>query len=256
MEQEININKNQNRKPLFDLYKVKDESDNWKIETKVPVWNNTGSLRLALIAPTGYGKTSFLTNMMLNLYLGTWKPENIYIFSGSGNGDLKMKKIIEYLEIPESNIFEEYDEEAVKTIYDMIRSDFDEAVNNKEKPEMSLFIFDDIGFSGSLKKRDKGAMAEVLCNGRKFLVSTILLVQRVSQLSTTIRTQLNGCTIWLNSNREFELLANDFDFTKKKKIFKDMYNQATLEKHNFLTIDMTTDRKKRYSNSFQYYFEY
>ena len=66
-------------KKLVDIYKVKDDSDNWLIEPKLPVWSHTQSLRLIICGKTGCGKTNLLCNLLLNIYLGVWKPENIYI---------------------------------------------------------------------------------------------------------------------------------------------------------------------------------
>lgn len=243
-------------KPIVEIYQCKDKSDNWKITPNLPVWKGQ-ALRLLLVGGTGSGKTNMLTNIMLNLYLGTWEPHNIFIISGSLKGDLKLKQIIDYLGIPEENLFDGYKEEELQGVFDHLKETFLENLENGEQPEPSCIILDDVSFSGALKKkRDSGALSEVLCNGRKYLISCIITAQKASQISTTARTQANGGCFWSCSNRELDFLANDFDYTDNKKLFRQMFREATNQNYHYLTIDKTTSRNKMYSDSFEKYFPY
>ena len=103
--------------------------------------------RTLMIAPSGLGKSSLLGWIMCNEgekgYKKNFKPENIYIFSGSykdGKGDEKLDKIIKYLEIPEENVFDSYDNDILNELYEVITDNFNEAIDEKEKPEHSLII--------------------------------------------------------------------------------------------------------------------
>lgn len=143
-----------NKLKAVDIYKVKDKSDTWLLP-KTKIWNGQ-SLRCLLIAPAGSGKTNFLTNMLLSdqMYLGVWKPENIYIFSGSIEADLKIQQIIEVLGIPEQNIFENYSEEMLGAIFEICREAFSEAIEKDEKPEQWLIVLDDVSFGGQLLQKN------------------------------------------------------------------------------------------------------
>jgi hypothetical protein len=238
-----------------DIYKVKDKSDEW-LMPKTKIWNGQ-SLRCLLVAPAGSGKTNFLTNLLLNdqMYLGVWKPENIYIFSGSIEADLKIQKIIEMLGIPEDNIFENYSEEALGAIFELCRESFSEALENDEKPEQWLIVLDDVSFGGQLLTKKSGSLSKVFCNCRKYGCSIIVSAQKLSQIPQVCRNNANGIAMWSSPNRELDHLAENFDYTTSPKHFKQMFRDATDDKHSFLTVDLTNEKEKMYSKSFQKYYE-
>ena len=164
--------------------------------------------------------------------------------------------IIDYLKIPEENLFDEYDENEVYTVFEYVRDEFMKKIDNKETPEPSLFLFDDISFSGALaKKRNGGAINLLMMNGRKYLISVIQTSQRISDIATSSRGQANGAIFYRATNREIDTISNDFDYTESpnKKHFKEMFKYATDTKNSFLSVDLTKDRNKIYSKSFEEY---
>ena len=110
------------------IYKMKDFSDKFSTDKK-----NIPSLpfRICAIGKTGSGKSGILGNILLrkDFYRDDFKPENIFIFSGSLQGDHKLKMMIEQLEIPDSNCFSEYDEDIGNTIYDMLVDNYNEKID-------------------------------------------------------------------------------------------------------------------------------
>lgn len=238
-----------------DIYKVKDESDQWLIP-KTKIWNGQ-SLRILLIAPAGSGKTNFLTNMLLSdqMYLGVWKPENIYIFSGSIEADLKMQQIIKMLGISEENVYENYDEAILSTIFELCRESFAEAREDNKIPDPWLIVLDDVSFGGQLLQKKSGALSKIFCNCRKYGCSIILTAQKLSQIPLVARNNSNGIAMWSSPNRELEHLAENFDYTESPKVFKNIYRDATNDKHSFLTVDLTNDRSVMYSKAFQKYYQ-
>ncbi len=181
----------------IEVYKMKDKSDNFVIK-KDRLFNLPA--RLLLLGKTGCGKSGKLGNLLLrsDMYRNDFLPENIFIFSGSvkGGGDLKLNEIIEQLDIPSSNVFDNYDEEALNVIYEMLVDNYNEALRDKRKPDHSLIIFDDLGFSNLQKQNKKNdILNKLMANGRKFLISTFTLNQRITQLSRSCREQVSGAII-------------------------------------------------------------
>ena len=235
-----------------EIYKMKDKSDSYTIKKK-DIFNLP--MRLLILGKTGCGKSGLLGNMMLrdDFYRNDFLPENIFIFSGSVKGDMKLKQIIEQLEIPSSNVFDNYDEDAAHVIYDMLVDNFNEKVREKVKPDQSLFIFDDLGFSNLQRQNKKNdIMSRILCNGRKYLISTITLNQRITQLSRTAREQVSGAIIHKCSNKDLDLVDSDFNYLKDKKKFKQMFRNNTEGNHDFLVINFSNGKNiyqnKRFEN--------
>ena len=197
--------------------------------------------RMLLIGKTGCGKSGVLGNLLLrpSFYKNDFKPENIYVFSGSLEGDLKLKTIINQLEIPEENLFDNFDEEIGNEIYDTLVENFNEKVENNEKPDNSLFVFDDLGFTNLQNKNKKNSILDRLfSNGRKYLISTMTLNQRVSQLNTNAREQADSILLWKSSTSSIELLERSFNYLPDKKQFFKMIRNHTEDNHDFIVIDM------------------
>lgn len=220
------------------VYKMKDKSDSFTIKKEdIP----SLPMRMLAIGRTGCGKSSTaLGNLLMRdeFYKNDFLPENIFIFSGSLSGDLKLKSIIDYLEIPGSNLYDNYDEGAAHMIYDQLVEDFNDAVLDDEKPNHSVIIFDDLGFKNLQNKNKKNnIMDRILCNGRKFLISTITLNQRITQLSTNAREQCSAVLLWKSTNKQLETSESTFNYLTDKKRYYEMIRENTMGQHDFICMD-------------------
>jgi hypothetical protein len=231
------------------IYKMNDKSDNFTIK-KEHTFNLP--MRMLMIGGSGCGKTGNLGNLLLrsDFYRDDFKPENIYIFSGSlaGGGDLKLMTIIETLEIPPSNLFFEFDEESAHLIYDQAVKNYNEAISEKRTPEHVLFVFDDLGYTNLQNKNKKNSILDkITSNGRKFLISIISLNQRITQLNTNAREQASGIILWSTTNKQLQLIEQDFNYLPSKKQFLDMVHKHTSNsKHDFIVMNL--GKKNKYFN--------
>ncbi len=211
--------------------KMRDKSDKFTIIKKdIP----SLPMRLLAIGRTGSGKSNVaLGNLLLRdeFYRNDFIPENIFVFSGSLKGDMKLQTIIQELDIPRENLFDTFDEEAAHKIYDDTVDNFKDSVSQGEKPEHVLFVFDDLGFTNLQNKNKKNSVLDkIFSNGRKYLISIITLNQRMTQLSTNAREQASALILWSSTNKQLDLVEQDFNYMSgknPKKRFLDMVRKYT-----------------------------
>ena len=229
------------------IFKMKDKTDSFVINKK-----NIFDLpmRLLLIGKSGNGKSSFLGNLLLrnDFYRNDFKPENIYIFSGS-KGDVKIATIISELDIPEENLFYQYDDEEINILYDHLVENYKDRVLNKEKPEHVLIIIDDLSFTNRMKVSKKdSALDRLASNSRKWLFSTLITAQKFSQLNTTSRENCTGMVLNNCSNKQIELIEADVNFTKSKKYFHELFREVTKDKYSTFIVNFSNDTIYQDSN--------
>ena len=237
----------------FELHKMKDRSDSYV--TKKNVLFNL-PMRLIIVSKTGGGKSSLLGNLLLKEdgYKGDFMPENVFIFSGSLAGDVKMKVITRELDIEPENQFSDYNEEALEGIYDYLVSRFNDLVDEgvKDKKELnSLIILDDLAYSNAFKDSGKNdQIKRIFFNGRKFCISIIIISQKYTSVSTPLRENLSGLIIGGSSNKQIELVAGDHNYLKGGyNSFRRMFLDATKEPYHNLIINFDTNKNSIYYNN-------
>ena len=206
-------------------------------------------MRLLLVGKSHLsGKTNLLGNLLLRseYYYGNFKGENIYIVTPSIS-DPKIQAIVNTLDIPEGNILPTYDEEVLSEIINIIKDEFNEAIEEKKTPNNTLIVFDDISFGGAMLKRH-GNLQRIFCNMRHYNCSAIITTQSYVDILTSCRENASGCILFGASDRQLETMTNDHSYCKKKT-FKNMFRAITNDKHSFLAINYSNDVDKRYLDS-------
>lgn len=214
-------------------------------------------LRLLIIGKSQLsGKTNCLGNLLLrpydendvgakDCYMHDFPGRNIYIICPSTTYDSKWQTIIINKRIPETNIYNGYDEEEVTALYDRLAGDFQSAVDAGRKPEHTLVIMDDISYSGDLKSKVHGAVAKLFMNGRHLLISTIVLAQKYSDILTGARENCTGCILFTCSNKQLELIYADHG-TVEKREFMSAFRKVTEQPHSFFVINYSNPAERRF----------
>ena len=201
---------------------------------------------ILVLGKSGSGKSNTAVSMMIrpfdkdddggsDFYLHDFKGEDIFILTAKANPDEKLNALIEVKEIPEDNIqtlsADELDE-MMQILYENIIED---SMENGKRHRM-IFI-DDLSYGGGLLKKHQGALNEILCNGRKWLISTMITSQNLVDLPTSARRQCRCMITYALDDRDKELLAQDFREKISKKEFYNLLCNATEGSHNYLVID-------------------
>lgn len=237
------------------IYKMKDKNESLYID-KGDMFNLP--MKLLVVGKSQIsGKSNFLCNLLLQddsrLYKNNFKGEDIYIFSGSIQNDEKIKCLIEYFDIPESNLFSEFDEDILDTIYEMRKEEFILKQENKEKPNHFLIILDDMSFGGNLKSKSNGAISKAFCNGRHILCSVILTSQKLTDILSVCRENATGGIFFSCSEKQLDILEADNNYLEvgdknPKKLFRQMFRESTKEKHSFFVVNYSNPYESLYMN--------
>ena len=187
------------------------------------------------------GKTTIILGLLLDpnfKYHDKFEGENIYIVSDN-KLDQKLKLLMDYKEIPESN-YMKYNEEKLTVLYDELEEDFlleqaEGKISNK------LIVFDDCGYSGNLRNKSAGIISKLISNGRHLNLSQIYSSQRFSMCSTTLRSNLTGAILFNTSMKELEMISEDFNYLSSRKQFIKMFRDYTKEPRSFLVVNFTND---------------
>ena len=230
----------------IEILKVKDDAEKYYTKKK-QIFDLP--MKIAVIgASQRSGKTNWIINALGrdSLYGKDFKPENIYIFGPSLNSS-KWKKFIAAKDIPPENLFSELDESVLEVLYEDVESEYNDAIDNKKKPENKIVIFDDLGFGGAMRGKSKfGVVDKLVMNGRHFMLSSAFLIQSYKQISPDVRGNLSGLVVFNLSTRELESIVHEHNYLESSRAFMTMFRQTTAKKHSNFIINYSNDPQDLY----------
>ena len=195
--------------------------------------------RSLYIAPSFSGKTLAIGNLLTNEHLGYKElfGKNVFIFSPT----ITLNDPSLYgVDIPEENIYDDYSEEIIQEIIDEQSEIIKEF--KKEKAPHCLLILDDI--ITSIPDTKKDILKKLFFSARHYKISLIVTSQQFNQVSRGIRLNASNIFVFTVNNSEVKRIgeeqAIDFD------LWKEIYEESTLEPYSFLHINMKAPIKERY----------
>jgi len=230
----------------YSILKMKDSSEKY-YTAKKKIFDLP--MRLLIVGKSHLsGKTNMLGNLLLRkeFYYGDFKGENIFIISPSLN-DPKLKTIAKKLKIPSGNFIPVYDEEVLSSIIEDIKEEYNEAVEEKKRPNNFLIVFDDASFGGSLLKRHSN-IQRIFCNMRHYNCSCIITTQSYVDLLTACRENSSGVILFGCSDRQLDTISDDHSYMVRKE-FKKLFRKTTNKKHSFMVVNYSNDAEDRYMDS-------
>ena len=184
------------------------------------------------IAVKGSGKTTLLHNLMLwyhNYF------DNVFIFSPTIQLDHKWQEIIELLDIPEDNLFQNCSEAQVSSLVGQIK-DFNSGLPDNEKIH-SLLIFDDC-LELLPKGKKRSFINKLSMNHRHYKISHIMISQTFKKLDTAARVNTSGTILFLPDNiAERKKIIEELCGNLGNKRFEQLWCEICKEKFNFMYIN-------------------
>lgn len=234
-------------KKKFEIHKVKDGFSN-AVHIDHPLLFPLPFKLLICGKSLLSAKSSLIVNLLLKPegYRDIFKGENIYIVSPSTEIDTKYKMIQKNLDIPDFNIFKDWDETIMEELYDDLENESIEEKNETGKISPKLLLLDDIGFSGDLRKKAlNGILSKIICNGRHIGLSLIISLQKYTQASPCLRENLTAVAVSSCSNTQLEMIYEDNSIINKKQFIK-IFREATKNKYSWFWVNYTNKSEERY----------
>lgn len=231
----------------FEVNKMRDDFDKIKTTHK-SLFDLPMKGLIISKSQIGMGKSNLIGNFLLkdDGYKHIFEPDNIYIINPSAEIDKKFEVIIEELDIPRDNVFTEFSNQVLDSIYEMLEEEGKEELKEKKTIAPKLVIMDDCSFGGGLKSKKNGSLSRLFCNGRHLNISIILTSQKYTDIANVCR---ENCTFVIAggcSQKQLDHISDDHNILPNKKHFCQMFRKATEEPYSFLAINYNNKATERF----------
>ena len=188
------------------------------------------------MAPSGSGKSNFITNLITLFCKGKGTYDNIYIFC-----KCKDEPLYRYLADKSKGLIEVF--ENLEKL---------PALNDLNACKQTLIIFDDM--VTDIKKHP--IISEYFIRGRKKGASIMFLSQSYYNTPKIIRQNVNYVVILkLGGARDINSLLREVSIGLTKEQLLEIYKEATKIKFDVMIINLEKSGNERYRKNFLQYFE-
>lgn len=194
----------------------------------------THPFRMYVIGASGSGKTNLILNLLSRpeMYKDYFKDQIIVISPTAKQLDPSYA----VLDLPDSNFFP-CSVDVLERIFELAKL---AKANGTMKP--TLLILDDIL---SYKKFcNSKELLKLMVMGRHYGLSTMVLSQAYHRIQKSVRLNFSSIIYFKGSNRELEVLADDFTPPgMSKRQFMRLVSEVTDQEYSFLFIDLNRSIK-------------
>ena len=191
--------------------------------------------RSLVVAPSGSGKSNFITNLISLFCKGKGTFDEIYIFC-----KCKDEALYRFLSDKSKGLIEIHE--------DLLKL---KPINEFKPHEQTLLIFDDM--VNDLKKHP--IISEYFIRGRKRGCSLMFLSQSYYNTPKIIRQNINYCVILkLGGTRDVNSILRECSIGLTKEELLYMYKEATREKFDVFIINLDKSGNERYRHNFLNYY--
>ena len=200
--------------------------------------------RLLITAPSNSGKTQLMGSLLREDYFGykdIYKG-NIFIFSSTFNLN---DPAFDGVRIKKENVFDDYDELAIKEILDDQETIIKE--KGKEKTPHCLIILDDL--ITQIPQGRQSSLVKLFVSGRHRLCSIWMTTQAYRHVPKAIRLNTSGQIIFRVNNIERQAMSEEQQIDSDS--FLKLYEESTQEPYSFLYINNEKQIEERYYKRFE-----
>jgi hypothetical protein len=199
--------------------------------------------RMLIVASSGGGKSSFIYSLLKQKKMYGDFFDKILIWNGSPRYNEQ------YQALNNTEVFNEYDETEIKSIYDEIKQMQKERKDENKRYLRILFVFDDYSSKGLTKRNAVNIVDDIFCSGRNAGISIIITAQVYKHINRNCRMTNLTHLVLGGINREMLTEVADehqSELATPDDIIK-IYNKVrTEDNYGHLIVDYNKPMKERF----------
>lgn len=189
---------------------------------------------LCVLGRPGSGKTSLTISLITQKTPKIYRKTHHHIIVLMPANSLNSLKENPFAVLPPEQIFNELTDETIAEIYSMIDA-------NSKKDEKTLLYIDDMTADLKSSKNIVMTIKRMIYNRRHLKCNIIITAQSFSNIPLDIRKNIQSLILFKPPKKEMELVFEEL-FESKKNLFVDIMKIAYDAKHNFLFLNIPSQR--------------
>lgn len=187
--------------------------------------------RMYIIGASGSGKTNFMLNLLIKPIMYKGYFDTILVISPTAR---RLDASYQKLKLSEWNYF--HPDEKVLEQIQAIQERHVEEKGKSKSPKILLILDDIVSYNEFLRSK---SLLRFAVMSRHWNVSMIMMSQAYHRIPKSIRLQMTCIVYFKGSNKEQEVLAEDFGAPGlSKKQFISKIDYATEKRFNFFFVDI------------------
>ena len=189
---------------------------------------------LSVIGRPGSGKTSLTISLITQKNPKIYRKTHHHILVLMPQNSISSLKKNPFKVLPEENFYNELNESSITDIYNRIDS-------YSKDGEKTLLFIDDMTADLKKSKNIELILKRIIYNRRHLKCNVIITAQSYVNIPLDIRKCISNCILFKPPKKEMEILFSEL-VESKKEIFDDIMRMAYDKKHNFLFINVPSQR--------------
>jgi len=189
---------------------------------------------LCVIGRPGSGKTSLTISLITQKNPKIYRKTHHHILVLMPQNSISSLKKNPFKVLPEENFYNELNENSITDIYNRIDS-------YSKDGEKTLLFIDDMTADLKKSKNIELILKRIIYNRRHLKCNIIITAQSYVNIPLDIRKCISNCILFKPPKKEMEVLFSEL-VESKKEIFDDIIRMAYDKKHNFLFINVPSQR--------------
>jgi flagellar biosynthesis regulator FlaF len=192
---------------------------------------------LCVVGRPGSGKTSLSISLMTQKDPKIYKKTHHHMIILMPQNSINSLKKNPFKQLPEENFYEELNDATIENIY--------EKVNGYSKDnEKTLLFIDDMTADLKKSKYVIDTLKKLVFNRRHLKLNIIITAQSYNNIPLDLRKCITSIIIFKPPKKELEILFQEL-IENKKDLFLDIMKMVYTDKHNFLFINVPSQKMFR-----------